>query len=120
MQVLNVDWGWVTAAQLLLLCIFAYVASAAIIKYPSHLATAQLLRPVVGKLHGHGCASSGADIAHHIENTPIVYGVRHPVQSSDDAVYHFDVIEQSESIETNPGTGWKPRTNMPKGWYDGA
>jgi uncharacterized protein YbdZ (MbtH family) len=126
-QVLRVDWKWtsailagVPAAQLFLLCIVAYVSSHAVIKDTSYLAAAQLLRPVVAKLGPHGCILSGADIARHLGNTSIVYGVRDATaKSSDEPMYHADIILASEAIEADVNSIWRPGMRMPKGWYDG-
>ncbi|KIW69261.1 hypothetical protein PV04_05146 [Phialophora macrospora] len=126
-QVLKVDWKWtsailagVPAAQLVLLCTVAYVSSNAVIKDTSYLAAAQLLRPVVAKLGPHGCILSGADIARHLGNTSIVYGVRDATgKSSDEPIYHVDVIPASEAIESDTLSVWRPGMRMPKGWYDG-
>ena len=127
-QVLEVDWRYmggilagVPAAQLLLLCVVAYVSSAAIIKDTSYLAAAQLLKPVVERLGPHGCILSGDDIARVVGNIPVVYGGRCSTpKSSDKSVYHVDVIPASEAIESDVYGVWKPGQKMPKGWYDGT
>ena len=75
---------------------------------------------MVEKLGTHGCILSGKDIARHLGNLPTVYGVRYPAQQSDTQVYHVDIIQQSEGIDMEQGSVWKPGMSMPNGWYDGT
>jgi hypothetical protein len=125
-QGLKIQWTWVTAilvgipvTQFLLLCVTAYISSNAVIKDASFLAAAHLLKPVVEKLGPHGCIMSGRDIARHLGNQPVVYGVRDPQGLSAGPIYHVDLISQSEAIEAQRGSVWMPGMKMPKGWYDG-
>ncbi|KIW19586.1 hypothetical protein PV08_00159 [Exophiala spinifera] len=126
-QKLTINWDWaigilvgIPVIQWLLLCLTAYISSAAIIKDTSYLATAHLLKPVTENLGSHGCIMSGHDIAHHLGNLPIIYGVRCLAHPSDEPIYHLDVIRQSEDHEANLDNGWKAGMDMPEGWYDGS
>lgn len=125
-QSLKVYWNWAGAilgvipfTQLVLLIVVALRCSRTVIKDTSYLAAAQLLRPVVDQLGSHGCILSGKEIAQHLGNMPITYGIRYPASDSPYPVYHVDIIRQSEAGGLGSNDGWAPGMKMPKGWYDG-
>lgn len=132
-QVLNVQWkyaasilGGIPFAQGLVLLTVVVFANKAIIKDPSHLSMARLLRPIVEKLGDQGCLLAGDEIADQLGNYRVRYGVREPTvglrsvgtgfdvdsPGDDEVIRHLDVLEESEGLGCRGG-------RMPEGKYEG-
>ncbi|TGZ81657.1 hypothetical protein EX30DRAFT_371282 [Ascodesmis nigricans] len=107
----KVKWAYLSAIlvtilllQIILgLCCVAY-ANSVVCKDDSYLSTARLLRPVVERLGPSGCALTGEDIAHLLQEK-VVYGVRRNKRGTR---HHLDI-----------GDDIRPRKYFPQGWYDG-
>lgn len=124
-QLVRVDWGWsgailglVPFVHLLALVVVIVWASPSVIRDPSHLSTARLLRPIVEKLGDQGCLLSGKEIANEFADTKVKYGWREP---EPDFTFHNDipqdVIRHVDILEEHEGHGLQGV--MPQGLYDG-
>ncbi|KAJ9606857.1 hypothetical protein H2200_008867 [Cladophialophora chaetospira] len=130
-QIINVQWrfsaailGGIPFAQGLILLAVIISAHKAIIKDTSHLSTARLLRPIVEKLGNNGCLLTGDEIAEHLGNFRVIYGVREPnvglgggmgvgvIGGEDGKVRHLDILDEAEGLGYRKG-------RMPEGRYDG-
>ena len=83
-------------------------ANKAIIKDDSCLATAKLLRPIVGQLGEHGCMLRGEHIIQELGDPMVLYGF----QEMPSRLKHVDVFEL--------GSGTKLERSFAEGDYDGA
>lgn len=123
LQSLPVQWFWVIlmlaglpVAQLLLAIIITILSARAVIKDTSFIAAAQLLKPALDELGSQGSILTGDEIADHLGNIKLCYGVREIGGSGE---YFVDMIKQAERIEHQQGTVWWPGRKMPQGLYDG-
>ncbi|KIW95070.1 uncharacterized protein Z519_03652 [Cladophialophora bantiana CBS 173.52] len=126
-QILTVQWqyagsilGGIPLAQGLVLLAVITFANKAIIKDTSYLGMARLLRPVVEKLGDTGCLLTGDEIAEHLGNQKVIYGVRDPPGATDGTgddvgiiIRHLDIVEETEGLGYRKG-------RMPEGRYDGV
>jgi len=123
-QLVSVQWRW--AGTILgviplihLLTLFGVItwANQVIIRDPSCLSTARLLRPVVEKLGSKGCLLTGSEIADELAKVKVKYGWREPapeftfMNKIDDVVRHVDILEENEGLGI--------QGMMPPGRYDG-
>jgi hypothetical protein len=123
-QNVSVEWQWAGAIlgaipfiQLLgLLCIIKW-ANQAIIKDPSPLSTARLLRPIVDKLGVKGCLLTGEEISKELSHLRVKYGFTEPDpatwsnKSTGEIVRHIDILDEAQ--------GFGFQRQMPEGKYDG-
>jgi hypothetical protein len=123
LQTLKVDWKWVIlilaglpAVQLLMVIIITLLSARAVIKDTSFIAAAQLLKPALDDLGSQGSILTGDEIADHLGNVKLCYGVR---KIGGTGEYFVDAIKQAERIEHRQGTVWWPGRKMPQGLYDG-
>lgn len=131
---LTVEWQYaapillvIPTVQLIVLFVVWFWARGAVILDGSFLSTARMLQPVVERLHGHGAALTGDEIARALGNFKIIYGARAPAghghrgsydPEGRDPDWRLGVISEREGFGETPEEGWNSSKRFPIGKYE--